>query len=106
MGWAQLIFGPKLDGQGRIGRSPDETANVILILTLQYNRENKVSVDEMKGIVTNVATHRGDIEKMVEKIIEVGWLLMISVIFMLLLIFDMSGSHVIIIIVALVAHVQ
>ena len=41
---------------------------------LQYNRENKVSVDEMKNIVTNVATHRGDIEKMVEKIIEVGWL--------------------------------
>jgi len=39
-----------------------------------YNRENKFSVDEMKGIVTNVATHRGDIEKMVEKIIEVGWL--------------------------------
>ena len=88
MGWAEsvspngmgrngtgpMIFGPKLDGQGRIGRSPDETANVILILTLQYNRENKVSVDEMKGIVTNVATHRGDIEKMVEKIIEVGWL--------------------------------
>ena len=36
--------------------------------------ENKFSVDEMKGIVTNVATHRGDIEKMVEKIIEVGWL--------------------------------
>lgn len=28
----------------------------------------------MKNIVTNVATHRGDIEKMVEKIIEVGWL--------------------------------
>ena len=63
-GWAQLIFGPKWDGQGRIGRSPDETAILIL----------KVSVDEMKGIVTNVATHRGDIEKMVEKIIEVGWL--------------------------------
>lgn len=34
----------------------------------------KFRVDEMKGIVTNVATHRGDIEKMVEKIIEVGWL--------------------------------
>jgi hypothetical protein len=34
----------------------------------------------MKGIVTNVATHRGDIEKMVEKIIEVGWLSCYSII--------------------------
>lgn len=76
---------------------------------LLYNRENKVSVDEMKGIVTNVATHRGDIEKMVEKIIEVGWLVtddLCDIRVTVLLIFDMSGSHVIIIIVALVAHVQ
>jgi hypothetical protein len=76
---------------------------------LLYNRENKVSVDEMKGIVTNVATHRGDIEKMIEKIIEVGWLVtddLCDIRVTVLLIFDMSGSHVIIIIVALVAHVQ